>query len=271
MTGRDQSRQIKIRKLNGNQSITEESDVVALEEPLEIRIRGNAIATTMRTPGNDIELTAGFISSEGIIKKRRDILEIAHCEDDKTIDDKNIVNVFLHSDVKIDPEKVKRHFIANSSCGICGKATIESLHSLFPPIKSTISISTKNLNKFPEKLRNSQDTFDQTGGLHAAAIFDSDGSTVGTREDVGRHNAVDKIIGLSVLEEIDLSSQILMVSGRISYEIMQKSLAAQIPIVAAISAPTSLAVEFAAENNQTLIGFMRNNKMNIYTGHERIN
>ncbi len=270
MTRTEQSRQITIRRLTSNKSIREEPDEVALEEPLEIRIRGKAIATTMRTPGNDIDLAAGFISTEGIIKNRRDILEIAHCIDDKTNDYRNIVNVYLHPDIEIDPEKIKRHFYTNSSCGICGKTTIESVQSLFPLIESDTSISINELNQLPRKLRNAQDTFKLTGGLHAAALFDINGSIVHTSEDVGRHNAVDKVIGYSVLREIDLSSLILMVSGRISYEIMQKSLAGKIPIVAAISAPTSLAVEFADENNQTLIGFMRNNKMNIYTGHERV-
>ena len=144
------------------------------------------------------------------------------------------------------------------------------MQSLFPLIESDISISIKELGKFPQKLRDAQNTFKQTGGLHAAALFDIHGSIIHSSEDVGRHNAVDKVIGYSVLREIELSSTVLMVSGRVSYEIMQKSLAGKIPIVAAISAPTSLAVEFATENKQTLIGFMRNNKMNIYAGHERI-
>ena len=265
-----QSRQITIRKLSANQPITVAPDKVALEEPLEIRIRGKAIATTMRTPGNDIDLAAGFISTEGIIKKRSDILEIAHCTDDKTTDDRNIINVYLHPDISIDYEKMDRQSYTNSSCGICGKKSIESLQSLFPSIESDISISIEKLNRFPEKLKNAQDTFKQTGGLHAAALFDKYGSIVYSSEDVGRHNAVDKVIGYSMLREIDLSSTVLMVSGRVSYEIIQKSLAGKIPIVAAISAPTSLAIEFANENNQTLIGFMRNNKMNIYTGHERV-
>tara|TARA_B100001123_G_scaffold186315_2_gene213162 strand:- start:2352 stop:3167 length:816 start_codon:yes stop_codon:yes gene_type:complete len=270
MTKIDQSRLITIRKLSANQLITEEPDEVALEEPLEIRIRGNAIATTMRTPGNDIDLVAGFILTEGIIKKRSDILEIAHCVDDKTTNNQNIANAYLNPNIGIDSEKIKRHFYANSSCGICGKTTIESVQSLFPLIESDISISIKELGKFPQKLRDAQNTFKQTGGLHAAALFDIHGSIIHSSEDVGRHNAVDKVIGYSVLREIELSSTVLMVSGRVSYEIMQKSLAGKIPIVAAISAPTSLAVEFATENKQTLIGFMRNNKMNIYTGHERI-
>ena len=271
MNNAQQSRQIRIRRFEDNQLAGTETDFVAIEEPLEIRIRGNAIAITMRTPGHDIELAAGFISTEGIIKERSEILEIAHCEDDKANDDRNIINVFLHPAVKIDLEKFKRHFFTNSSCGICGKATIESVQSLFPPIISNTSITTHLLNSFPDKLRKAQKTFHETGGLHAAALFTTDGSMMGIREDVGRHNAVDKIIGHCFLRETDLSTLILMVSGRVSFEIMQKALAHKIPIVAAISAPTSLAVEFATENNQALVGFMRNNKMNIYAGHEYVN
>ncbi len=266
-----QSRQIRIRRFEDNQLTGAETDFVAIEEPLEIRIRGKAIAITMRTPGHDIELVAGFISTEGIIKERSEILEIAHCEDDKANDERNIVNVFLHPAVKIDLEEFNRHFLTNSSCGICGKATIESVQTLFPPITSNISVTTPCLNSFPDKLRKAQKAFHETGGLHAAALFTSEGSMMCIREDVGRHNAVDKIIGHSFLAEKNLSTLILMVSGRVSFEIMQKALAHKIPIVAAISAPTSLAVEFATENNQALVGFMRNNKMNIYAGHEYVN
>ena len=271
MNNAQQSRQIRIRRSEDNQLTGAETDFVAIEEPLEVRIRGNAIAITMRTPGHDIELAAGFISTEGIIEERSEILEIAHCENGKANDGRNIVNVFLHPAVKIDWEQFKRHFFTNSSCGICGKATIESVQSLFPPITSNTSITTHILNTFPDKLREAQKTFQETGGLHAAALFTADGSMISIREDVGRHNAVDKVIGHSFLAERKLSNLILMVSGRVSFEIMQKALAHKIPIVAAISAPTSLAIEFATENKQALVGFMRNNKMNIYAGHEYIN
>ena len=271
MNNAQQSRQIRIRRFEDNQLTGAETDFVAIEEPLEVRIRGNAIAITMRTPGHDIELAAGFISTEGIIEERSEILEIAHCENGKANDGRNIVNAFLHPAVKIDWEQFKRHFFTNSSCGICGKATIESVQSLFPAITSNTSITTRILNTFPDKLRQAQKTFHETGGLHAAALFTADGSMISIREDVGRHNAVDKVIGHSFLAERKLSNLILMVSGRVSFEIMQKALAHKIPIVAAISAPTSLAIEFATQNKQALVGFMRNNKMNIYAGHEYIN
>ncbi|MEE2715441.1 MAG: formate dehydrogenase accessory sulfurtransferase FdhD [Verrucomicrobiota bacterium] len=263
-------RSVQIRKIIKDHITEIELDFVATEEPLEIRIRGAAIATVMRTPGDDINLTTGFLYTEGIIEKSNDILEIAHCDNDQSSDGENIINVFLRPGVEIDPDRFTRHLPANSSCGICGKTTIESIQSVFPPITSNVPIKAQDIRSFPEKLRTSQSTFRTTGGLHAAALYSSTGIMMGIYEDVGRHNSVDKIAGHFLKSQTDLSHSILMVSGRVSYEIVQKALALRIPVICAISAPTSLAVEFAADNNQTLIGFIRNERMNVYTGSEHI-
>ena len=242
-------------------------DDLAREEPLEIRVRGRAISVTMRTPGHDDELAAGFLLTEGVVSRATDILAIEPCEQN---DEGNLVNVRLAPEVNVDFEKLSRHVFASSSCGLCGKATIESLRSMFPPVESKMQIAAATVLQLPHAMRQSQPTFDKTGGLHAAALFDQSGKLLVLREDVGRHNAVDKVIGHALLHSISLSNHILLVSGRSSFEIMQKALAARIPIVAAVSAPSSLAVEFARENNQTLIGFLREGRMNVYSHPQRI-
>ncbi|MSR66577.1 MAG: formate dehydrogenase accessory sulfurtransferase FdhD [Pedosphaera sp.] len=251
-------------------SCTERSDLLACEEPLEIRVRGRNVSVTLRTPGYDQELAAGFLLSEGIIRDRRDVVEVAHCEQAGARLG-NTINVFLSPKVKVDFDKLTRHVFASSSCGLCGKATIDAIQQQFPPIKTTIQISTRLLEKLPDQLRAKQAAFAQTGGLHAAAIFDSSGRLVVLREDVGRHNAVDKVIGHGFLKDrLPFDRHILLVSGRASFEIMQKALSARIPVVAAISAPSSLAVEFAQEGGQTLVGFLRGDSMNVYTNPDRI-
>ena len=244
-------------------------DALAREEPLEIRVRGRSVAVTMRTPGNDRELAAGFLLSEGLINHRDQIIEIAPCLESDAPE--NTLNVFLPPAVEINFESLTRHVFASSSCGVCGKASIEAVHQHFPPVESDLTISAEVLARLPAPLRESQETFAQTGGLHAAAIFDPRGQLIVLREDVGRHNAVDKILGYALLEKkLPLNSHVLLVSGRASFEIMQKALAGRIPIVAAISAPSSLAVEFACESGQTLVGFLRDQRMNIYSGAQRI-
>ncbi len=251
-----------------NGEITERPDELACEEPLEIRVRGRAISVTMRTPGHDDELAAGFLLTEGVIKSAGDVLAIEPCERN---DEGNLVNVRLAPEVAVDFEKLSRHVFASSSCGLCGKATIESLRTLFPPIDSDLKIDAAMILRLPELMRQSQETFDRTGGLHAAALFDASGKMIVLREDIGRHNAVDKVIGYALLHGITpVDRHILLVSGRSSFEIMQKSLAGRLPIVAAVSAPSSLAVEFARDNNQTLIGFLREGRMNIYSHSERV-
>lgn len=245
-------------------------DVLAVEEPLEIRVRGRSIAITMRTPGHDEELAAGFLVTENIIRHRRDVSEIAHCTEGEAAQLGNTLNVFLTPEVEVDFAQLTRHFFASSSCGLCGKASIESVHQRFAPVENSSEVSAKMLASLPDKLRVAQPTFDQTGGLHAAGLFSMEGFLTVSREDVGRHNAVDKVIGHAFLDQADLSQSILLVSGRASFEIMQKALAARIPIVAAVSAPSSLAVEFAKDSGQTLAGFVRGGTMNVYAGAQRV-
>jgi FdhD protein len=244
-------------------------DSVVREEPLEIRVRGTSIAVTMRTPGHDEELAAGFLLTEGIVKQSTDIVGISPCLESGIPE--NTLNVFLTPSVAVDLSRLTRHVFASSSCGLCGKASIEAVHQLFPPIDSILRLSAQVLTQLPERLRSAQEAFARTGGLHAAAIFDNDGNLKVLREDVGRHNAVDKVIGHALLSgQLPLDWAILLVSGRVSFEITQKALAARIPIVAAISAPSSLAIDFAQESRQTLAGFLRGSTFNLYSCPERI-
>lgn len=247
------------------------SDLLSREEPLEIRVRGHSVAVTMRTPGHDAELAAGFLLTEGLLHHRRDLVTIAHCQQGEAAQHENVLNVFLAAKVAFDVERLTRHVFASSSCGLCGKASIESVQQQFAPVKSKLKIRAALLLKLPERLRAAQKTFAQTGGLHAAALFDTRGKLLVLREDVGRHNAVDKVLGWAFLKQkLPLRSHVLLVSGRASFEILQKSLAAQVPIVTAVSAPSSLAVEFAQASGQTLAGFLRGETMNIYSHPERI-
>jgi FdhD protein len=244
-------------------------DSLAVEEPLEIRVRGVSVAVTMRTPGHDSELAAGFLLSEGLIKHRDEIVEIAPCPAAETPG--NVLNVFLKAGAAVDLQKLTRHVFASSSCGICGKASIDTVHQHFAAVNSIVRLAPSVLLALPDKLRKSQSTFDRTGGLHAAGLFDSDGKLLLMREDVGRHNALDKVLGRALLENwLPLSNCVLLVSGRASFEIVQKALSAGIPIIAAVSAPSSLAMELARESRQTLIGFLREKSFNIYAHPERI-
>ncbi len=246
-------------------------DTLVREEPLEIRIRGRGIAVTMRTPGADAELAAGFLLTEGLIRSRADLVEIAHCGRGEAALLGNTLNVFLAPHVTVDFERLTRHVFASSSCGLCGKASIDTVHQNFPPLKSRLTLAPALIHELPEKLRAAQTAFATTGGLHGAAIFDSRGNLVVAREDVGRHNAVDKVIGHALLKNLlPLDQHVLLVSGRASFEIMQKALAARVPIIAAVSAPSSLAVEFARESGQTLIGFLRGRSFNMYSHPKRI-
>ena len=233
-------------------------DQVAVEEPLEIRLDGHPVAVVMRTPGHDEELAAGFLVTEGIISKVTELRKI------EARPDENRVLVFLQDGVEVDLGRLTRHLFTGSSCGLCGKATLAAIFTDFPPIARGIEISEAVLLEAPAKLRAAQGTFETTGGLHAAGIFSAAGELLIIREDIGRHNAVDKVIGHALLSGIDLTATFLLVSGRLSFEIMQKALAARIPTVAAISAPSSLAVEFAKTSGQTLIGFLRPPTFNRY-------
>lgn len=243
-------------------------DEVAMEEPLEIRVDTRPVSVTMRTPGQDEELAAGFLLTEGLIQNRQQISSI---EPHPRHELGNVLSVFLAPEVVVDFARLTRHVFASSSCGLCGKTTIQAVHGQFKPVAAKWRVPAKLLLGLPERLRQAQETFGRTGGLHAAAIFTRDGELVVLREDVGRHNAVDKVLGHGLLQGLlPFDRHILMVSGRTSFEIMQKALAGRIAMVAAISAPSSLAVQFAKKSRQTLAGFVRDERMNIYARPERI-
>lgn len=247
------------------------TDEVAVEEPLEIRIGQDPLAVTMRTPGNDEELAAGFLLSEAILRTRADLREISRCTLPSSLG--NVLNITLAPTARFTPAATHRFGTISTSCGLCGKTSIEFIRQQFPPIDSTASlrIDATVLLGLPERLRGAQSNFARTGGIHAAAIFDLEGNLVVLREDIGRHNAVDKAIGRAFLDNLlPLKDHVMMVSGRSSLEIVQKALAAGIPIVAAVSAPSTLAVNFARESNQTLIGFLRPPTFNIYSHVERV-
>ena len=246
----------------------DQEDDLAEEEPLEIRVRGRAVSVTMRTPGHDDELALGFLLTEGIIRGSGDVLRVEPCERNG---EGNLLNVLLAPEVPVDFERLTRHVFASSSCGLCGKATIDAVRSQFPAITSDVVIDPEMIARLPEVMRAAQATFDRTGGLHAAALFDAEGRLIVLREDVGRHNAVDKVIGYCLLHgPFPPDRHVLLVSGRSSFEIMQKALAARVPVVAAVSAPSSLAATFARESGQTLIGFLRGRRMNVYANPQRV-
>jgi FdhD protein len=253
-------------------AFAEKADDLATEEPLEIRIEGQSVAVLMRTPGHDRELAAGFLVTENLVRRADEIFEITVCgENPAGADETNVVNVTLKDPARFDAKQFSRNLFSSSSCGICGKASIEAIAKQFAAIDSEFTVPAQLLLELPARLSGAQKTFQLTGGLHACALFEKDGALVALREDVGRHNALDKLIGHALLENrLPLDRQILLLSGRVSFEMVQKALAAGIAIIAAISAPTSLAVEFARANNQTLIGFLRGKEMNIYAGAERI-
>ena len=247
-------------------------DYLAVEEPLEIRLGGINLSVTMRTPGDDEELVAGFLFSEGIIASADDIDVIARYRGpDGDPDDGNVMNVLLKGDMRVVKDRLRRNFVASSSCGLCGKATIDAIRATLPPVQSDIVISVDRLNRLGAVMHDAQSTFEKTGGLHAAGLFDAAGRMIVLREDIGRHNAVDKVIGHRVLaRQIPLDRHVLMVSGRVSFEIMQKALTARIPVIAAVSAPSSMAVQMALAADMTLIGFARNGGFNLYSGAQRV-
>ena len=253
------------------QATEEREDRIAIEEPLEIRLGGKSVAVVMRTPGEDHELAAGFLFTEGILAGKQEVQKIAHRTDPKNPKLCNIINVTPKGPVDLSERGWQRNFVASSSCGLCGKLTIESVHLHAPAVDDHFRVSTRVLLGLPERLRSGQAGFDETGGLHAAGLFDAEGRLLFLREDIGRHNAVDKIIGAALLsDQLPLSGRILMVSGRTSFEIVQKALMARIPFVAAVSAASSLAVELAESSRMSLVGFLRGESMNAYAGAGRI-
>ena len=253
-------------------------DFVVTEEPLELRLLAGTVtrtlAVTMRTPGNDFELAAGFARSEGIVRSPDEIAGISYCVDPQIDAEQryNIVNIELRSKTLPDLTRFERHFTMNSSCGVCGKANLEALRDLgTTPVESSVRMSIDTLYTLPERMREAQRVFSTTGGLHAAALFDTQGNVLAVREDVGRHNAVDKIVGWGLMSGgLPPSAAVLMVSGRASYEILQKAAVSRIPIVASVSAPSSLAVDLAREFAITLCGFVRGTRANLYSVPERI-
>jgi FdhD protein len=255
----------KIIRRNRDGELEYLPDDLTIEEPLEICIGRKALATTMRTPGHDEELAAGFLVSEAIVRTRDEIAQISAHRDNRVI-------IRLKEHVKFKLNSTKRFGTISSSCGLCGKTSIDAIRQNFPAIESAnVRIDIEILLSLPEKLRNAQSDFARTGGIHAAGIFDVDGELKMAREDIGRHNAVDKAIGRAFFDgSLPLDRHLLMVSGRASFEIVQKALAAGIPIVAAVSAPSTLAVNFARETNQTLIGFLRPPSFNMYAHIERV-
>jgi len=251
---------------------TRKDDFLAAEEPLEIRIGENPLSVTMRTPGHDLELAAGFLFTEGIIQRRDQIIALENAANDGDGKRGNVVQAELAAEALPDFDKLRRHFFAASSCGICGKASIDAVRSrLLRTPNPKFRVEPRLIVCLPEVLRSAQDAFERTGGLHAAALFEAAGKLLIVREDIGRHNAVDKVVGWALLNErVPLSDCILLVSGRGGFEIVQKAIVAGIPVVASVSAPSSLAVQLARELNLTLIGFLRGNRFVIYAGEDRI-
>jgi FdhD protein len=246
-------------------------DLLAREEPLEVRVAGVPIAVVMRTPGHDEELVRGFLRTEGIVQSAQDVARIAHCSVANPPEaEDNVVQVQLRPGLEIDLLRFQRQTYASSSCGLCGKQSIERVMQRAPDLEELPRVRREVLLSLPAKLSERQKLFHGTGGLHAAGLFGLDGSRWVVREDVGRHNAVDKVIGWALERERQLRSAILMVSGRVSFEVVQKALMAGIPGIAAISAPSSLAAELALKGNSMLVCFVRGERMCVYCGGERI-
>jgi FdhD protein len=268
-----------VRRLRGGKWARAE-DVLAAEEPLEIRLIWRdgrktvtrSIAITMRTPGHDFELATGFLYGEGIISRRADVADVSFCMDADPEQRFNIVTVTLRPGLAFDVSKLERNFYTTSSCGVCGKAALEALEvqgcQILP---DGLTVQAETICGMPAKLREAQAVFERTGGLHAAGLFDREGKLLSLQEDVGRHNAVDKLIGERFLEDgLPLTDCILMLSGRASFELLQKALVARIPVVAAVGAPSSLAVHLAEEFNITLCGFVKADALNVYSAPGRI-
>jgi len=251
----------RITRIEGDASRTDE-DVVAVEEPLEIRVGERPVSVTLRTPGDDFDLAAGFLFTESILRSPSEIDSIRHWASP------NVVRVDVN--VSVDLQRLQRHFYSTSSCGVCGKVSIDALRVQTSPLNSTVRVSRETIHQLSDALRAQQRAFDATGAIHAAGVFAADGSLLRVREDVGRHNAVDKAIGSFFREGMTLDAHLLFVSGRTSFEIVQKAIVARMPIVAAVGAPSSLAIDLAREFNLTLLGFVRDGRFNVYAGEERI-
>ncbi|MEW2360098.1 formate dehydrogenase accessory sulfurtransferase FdhD [Spirillospora sp. NPDC029432] len=245
-------------------------DTLAVEEPLEIRVAGRPLTITMRTPGDDFDLVAGFLAAEGIIGRSDDLVAMRYCADTT---EQNTLDVALAEGVELPGDLMARAFTTTSACGVCGKSSIQALRVSRPYdiAADGLRLGAATLAALPERLRAAQRVFDRTGGLHAAGLFDGNGELLVLREDVGRHNAVDKVVGWALNKGLTpLTGHVLMVSGRASFELTQKAMQAGIPVLAAVSAPSSLAAELAEDAGMTLVGFLRGETMNVYTGAHRI-
>ncbi|MDV8022452.1 formate dehydrogenase accessory sulfurtransferase FdhD [Rhodococcus sp. IEGM 1330] len=261
-------------RLRGEHRV-ERPDTLVVEEPLELRVDGKALAVTMRTPGHDVELAHGFLLTEGVIASGADIAAARYCDgvDDEGANTYNVLDVTLAEGVAPPETGVERNFYTTSSCGVCGKGSLDAirLRTKHSPVADSVVVTSETLSGLPDTLRSAQKVFDATGGLHAAALFTADGEMLVLREDVGRHNAVDKVVGWAVTNDrIPLQGTVLMVSGRASFELAQKAVMSGIPILAAVSAPSSLAVDLATESGLTVIGFLRGRSMNIYSHADRV-
>ncbi|RVW05499.1 formate dehydrogenase accessory sulfurtransferase FdhD [Rhodococcus xishaensis] len=250
-------------------------DTLAVEEPLEIRLGGHPLTVTMRTPGNDVDLVHGFLLAEGIIESARDVSIVRYCDGvgEDGANTYNVLDVELASGVPDPGNRGRREFLTTSACGVCGKASLDevAVRSRFSLSDSSLEATATALSSMPSTLRRSQRVFAATGGLHAAGLFTADGALLAVREDVGRHNAVDKVLGWALTENrIPLTDAILIVSGRASFELAQKATVAGVPLLGAVSAPSSLAVDLARDREMTLIGFLRGETMNVYAGEHRI-
>ena len=250
----------------------ERGDRVTVEEPLEIRVGAQTLAVTMRTPGHDFDLAAGWLLAEGIVHRPEEIVRLEHCREVRSPEEEgNVVIVRANVPAGDTLDRARRLLLTSSSCGLCGKGSIESIRGSFPAVASDARVSADVLTALPDRLRRAQASFAETGGLHGAGIFTLDGTLLASREDVGRHNAVDKVIGHLFREgRVPLSEAILLVSGRASFEIVQKAVAAGIPILAAVSAPSSLAIDLARESRVALAGFLRDGGFNLYSAVERV-
>jgi FdhD protein len=259
----------------GPDGSTRQQDVLAAEEPLELRVDGTPLSVTMRTPGSDVELAHGFLLTEGVIGAASDVLAARYCDsvDDAGRNTYNVLDLTLAAGVEPPDPSLERNFYTTSSCGVCGKAALDAvrLTTRFPPDADPVTVTPAVLSSLPDTLREAQRLFDSTGGLHAAGLFTAEGELLVAREDVGRHNAVDKTLGWALLEKkVPAAATVLMVSGRASFELVQKAAMAGVPVLAAVSAPSSLAVELAAEMGITLVGFLRGSSMNVYSGTHRL-
>lgn len=263
--------EVRIRRWRRGEVPAGAADRVAVEEPLEIRVNGRGVAVVMRTPGDDRELAAGFLRTEGVIRSRDDLLDVLVCRDLPEGQAGNVVDALLAPGVTVDFDRLTRHVFSASSCGLCGKTTLDAVVQAFPPVAATRRFAADTIATWPGRLRAAQPGFGATGGVHASALFDTADALVVAREDVGRHNALDKVVGHALLAgRLPLAGHGLMLSGRISFELVQKALAAGIELVAGIGAPSTLAIDCAERGGIALAGFVREDRFNLYAHPERV-